>query len=124
MSAAATARLVVFSHYTLDEEIELTYKHIKDSDVDECIEGYLAQLDGLYIVEGDYDHRVVDKEALVFIGLSKKRCSADSVAEEKKMKVHAGLPKDMLISKVYSIVRVSDSEGEMSDEDETSDDEE
>jgi hypothetical protein len=117
------ARLIVHAHYTLDEEIELTFKHIAEENIDDIIEEYLEQIkDGVYIEEGVYNPDL-DKNARMFFGLSNKR-SSDGVAENKKVLLRPGLPTDMAISKVYSISHVTRCEDEESDEEEEDDTEE
>ena len=103
-SAPTPVRLIVLSFSDRDLH-ELNYRWIKEDDIDEVIEGYLAQLENLTIEDGGYDPPV-DKDARVFIGYSNKR-GPDCVATEKKAFVHHGLPKNASITKVYSIVETA-----------------
>ena len=98
-------RLIVYAHYTPDDEIELNYRYITEDSIDETIEKYLAELgDGIYMEDGEYD-KDISMDARKFFRLCKKGLSI----------FHCGLP-TACISKVYSIIQVSYSDGEESDD--------
>ena len=102
------ARLLVHSFASKDTQDRCDGHHIifswiREDDIDEEIEGYLAQLDHVEIVENRYSTHV-DAKAKSFAGLINKSAS-DPIALDKASRfLHDGLPKNVPIRKVYTII--------------------